>query len=315
MALKLKKRNIIVMLAILSILVVPLAYSAYTGVVEKTFGVELWISNNAPLAIIDVGRTMVSADPVEAGSTTVHFVVNVTDINGEDDINETGTFLNLTLGSWEFSQYRSNVTCINISKIGADQKVVFNCSVKMKFFDNNSANWVINITGKDIAGAIATNDTQRFTYNELSAMTFHIAWINFTSMTLGATDQAAQNPLIMNNTGNDDFTQINITAASLIGTSTSSQYIGAGNFTVNFTSAVAGDGMPLGLNAQTIPGPSAETGNLTLPHGSVQASADYYDELVAARGNQSLWFWVDVPSSGLSSQKYNNTWNITVIDS
>jgi len=32
------------------------------------------------------------------------------------------------------------------------------------------------------------------------------------------------------------------------------------------------------------------------------------------KGNQTLLFWVDVPSSGLSAQTYNNTWNLTVVD-
>jgi len=56
------------------------------------------------------------------------------------------------------------------------------------------------------------------------------------------------------------------------------------------------------------------TGNLSLYHGHTSALTSYYDTIISAKGNQSLYFWVDVPSSGISSQKYNNTWNITVIN-
>ena len=188
--------------------------------------------------------------------------------------------------------------------------MIINCTVEMRYYDNAST-WTINVSVVDIDGEVGRNDTITFTYNPLSAMSFAVAWINFSSMTLGGSDQAAANPLILNNTGNDDFDQINITAAALIGVDISAQTIAAAQFAVNYTNenVPAGSGLPLSNSPQVIPGVDS-TANLTLMHGHSSAS----DIVISAKGNQSLWFWVDVPSSGLSAQKYNNTWNITVID-
>ena len=114
----------------------------------------------------------------------------------------------------------------------------------------------------------------------------------------------------MNNTGNSDFDQINITAADLVGVDISSQFIGPGNFSVNFTSTDPSNGLGLQLTKgpQVIPGED-NTANLSLVHGHTSAAAPNTD-----KGNQSLYFYVDVPSSGLSAQKYNSTWNITMIN-
>jgi len=76
--------------------------------------------------------------------------------------------------------------------------------------------------------------------------------------------------------------------------------------------------MPLSTSGQTIrlleQSAADRLDNLTLPHGHTSAKTTYGDNAISAKGNQSLYFWVDIPSSGLSSQKYNNTWNISVID-
>ena len=49
--------------------------------------------------------------------------------------------------------------------------------------------------------------------------------------------------------------------------------------------------------------------NASLLHGHTSAFAPNDDD-----GNMSVFIWVNVPASGLSSQLYNATWNVTVID-
>jgi len=317
MIIRIKKRNLLITSTILSILLITsLAYAA-VGSVKQGFIVELWITNIAPTIMFDPGEssTLAGTDPTEGETTLVWFVFNVTDDDGQDNINETATRFNLTLGSIGFSQWRYNGTCTNVSKIPSKNRVVFNCSIRMQYFDNNSDEWFLNATGKDKANSFTVNDSETFTYNELSGMSFSAAYINWTSVNLGQNDLATASPLILNNTGNDDFDQINITASHLFAPSPSTEFIGVGNFSVNFTNENAGKGLELNGTPQTILVPGAGHGtNLELLHGHTRAVDDYNDLLMGARGNQSLYFWVNVPSTLTSTGVFNNTWNITVND-
>jgi hypothetical protein len=180
--------------------------------------------------------------------------------------------------------------------------MIINCTILMNYYDNASNAWVINASIQDTSNLVGRNDTGRFTYNTLSAINLPSSLLNFSGLTLGNNDQQASTPLILNNTGNDLFDTINITAATLIGVTTPAETISSTLFTVNSTQENAGLGMPLSTGAQTIKDAGRDA-NLSLTR-----STDTTD------GNVSLFFWIDVPSSGLSSQKYNATWNVTVMN-
>lgn len=313
MIIKLKKREFWIFLAVFLVLLIPIVYAAASTIL-KGFGVEVFITNTAPVMALDIGRSFSSADPTDGSTTLVWFIFNVTDDNGEDDVDTIGARFNLTLGGIGTSQFRYNSTCSNVSKIGADNRVVFNCSVRMFYFDNSSSVWVINGTANDTSNSRVRNDTNAFTYNVLTAVTFPVGYINFTTLSLNTNNQPTGGArLILNNTGNDDIDQINITGANLFGVTTTSESIGVGQFAVNYTNAVDGSGLALTTGPQVIPGVS-DAANLTLNHGHSQASSDYNDGVIFDAGNQSLYFWVDVPASGLSAQKYNNTWNMTFVN-
>ena len=126
----------------------------------------------------------------------------------------------------------------------------------------------------------------------------------------------------MNNTGNDDFLKINITGADLISTTTSDT-ISAASFYINSTNRSAAGGNNFGLalsstSAIAIPGNPADgtAPNATLIHGPGISgdSVPYADADTKDKGNRSIYFWVNVPA-GKASATYNNTWNITVINS
>ena len=271
-------------------------------------------SNSNPIIKLNISSGL-SVDPVAGGIARISISFNVTDADGTSEINVTTVIVNLTLGGGG-GQFRYNAsgyngglgTCYNHTEVS---KVVINCTVLMRYYDNASNNWRINVSIRDTNGAVGYNDSRTFTYNTLSAIAFPRAWINFSSLTLGTNNQQALLPLVLNNTGNDDFNQINISAATLFGVDVTSESIAASQFRINGTNNGAGNGMPLTNGALTIRG---LTGNLSLYHGHTSALTSYYDTIISAKGNQSLYFWVDVPSSGISSQKYNNTWNITVIN-
>ena len=328
MIIKLKKRDLLVISVIfLTFLIVPFVYAAYTGVIIKGLGGEIWITNRNPtIKLINV--TAFQVDPTSGGATIVLLSFNASDADGVSNINASKVVVNFTLGV--NGQWRSNVsdvgvefgTCYNHTENNAN--VIINCTVVMQYYDNASSGWVINVSIKDINGGVGRNDSNgtilyNFTYNQLSAMSLSSAIINFSNANLGDTNIPAGGvTVVLNNTGNDDFDQINITGAAYIGVDITSQSIAASQFFVNYTNAVDGAGMPLSTSGQTIrlleQSAADRLDNLTLPHGHTSAKTTYGDNAISAKGNQSLYFWVDIPSSGLSSQKYNNTWNISVID-
>ena len=145
--------------------------------------------------------------------------------------------------------------------------------------------------------------------------------MNFSDVNLGQQDVPAFPRLTVNNTGNDDFDRINITGSDLVGTTTSGESIAITNFqanTTNKTSSDSGKGEPLALTAITlrelVQSGTDTLDNTTLLHGHTSAQTDYNDLVISGKGNQSVYIWIDVPTGGLSSQLYNATWNITVIN-
>ena len=105
---------------------------------------------------------------------------------------------------------------------------------------------------------------------------------------------------------------INITGTALVGTTTTSETIGIGQFGVNSTNSSANQYQTFPSNGVvTLTESNTGTGgfNLSLIHGHTSALPP-----IAAKGNISAFFCVNVPSGSLSSQLYNATWNVTVIN-
>ena len=332
MIIKIKKRDLLfaslplfALLVLISILSTPIIYSATTNTTFGGFLVQLVISNQNPTVYL-VNLTTIGVDPVDGGDTTFFIVFNVTDADGVQNINATTAIVNITLGTPNGAQFRANVsnsagnleigTCGNVS-YPATNTVMMNCSITMRYFDNASSNWVINISVQDTNGATGRNSSDgsgpnTLTYNELTAISLPVAAINFSNVNLGAQNQEVGSTLILNNTGNIDFTKINMSAADLVGTTDTGKSIAIANFYANFSNEMSTGGLQLSegaaFNLLELGG-----GNATLEHGHATSASDYNDGVLNDRGNRSLFFWVDVPSSGLSAQLYNATWNLTFI--
>ena len=99
-------------------------------------------------------------------------------------------------------------------------------------------------------------------------------------------------PTIVNNTGNFDFTRINITGQNLTG-KTHGQIIYAGNITVNITDNAQGVSMEANI--------SVPIDHANLTHGAPNI------------GNLTLYFYIDVPT-GFKPDVYNvsTPWEITL---
>ncbi len=313
MIVRIKKRSL-ALLVILAIVSVSIVYAASTSVVKK-FKVDLVITNRNPQ--INVSNVSgFSVDPSEGGNSIVLISFNVTDADGAGNINASTAIVNFTLGSPN-GQHYANVsavassefgTCINHSE--SSTVVVVNCTVVVPYFANSSSIWVVNISIRDIFGGSATNDTLRFTYNILSALSLPYSFTNFSTVNLGQQNVRAYPHILMNNTGNDDFNRINMSAAALVGTTTASESIGVTNFGVNLTNSSTSENKYLAFSADgTVNLRNPLNGsNASLYHGHTSAFAPNND-----KGNISAFIWVNVPSSGLSAQLYNATWNITAV--
>jgi len=280
---------------------------------------------NPPVIKLNNVTVGFQVDPVAGGSAFILISFNVTDAQGVTTINGSKAIVNLTLDSGDDGQFRFNIsddetsniepgTCYNHTQ---GTVMIINCTIEMRYYDNASASWVINVSVEDTAGGVGRNDTISFTYNSLSSFSLtanhpgEAANLNFTSLFSGDVDKPAKAPILLNNTGNDDFDQINITAADLI---SGSNTIAVTNFAVNITNNTAGNGQALALTPLTIRSPGAGLDNASLLHGpGISGDTVPYTGPTDTKGNISLYFWIDVPA-GLATGTYNNTWNITVID-
>ena len=127
-----------------------------------------------------------------------------------------------------FRQRTEFSTCRNASK--SSTVVVINCTVTIPYYVNASATWVANISIKDTMGGSAYNDSMIFTVNTVSSISLPNTALNFSNVNLTKQNVLAYPHLLMNNTGNDDFGQINMTASALTGTTTPSEAISVTNF-------------------------------------------------------------------------------------
>lgn len=324
MIVKIKKRDLLILTGVLILIILlPLIYSQTQTVKPGSFGVWLVIDNQNPKINNTANLTGITIIPSTGTTVQVLIKFNASDPDGPEQINGTEggrVIINLTLGSPGIAQYRDVATRVNTSYT-SDKIVSFNCTIDMEYYDNNSADWVINITVIDSNSATARNDTGTFTYNSLAAFTLTRRTLseealNFSSLNVGDLDKPAKTPILLNNTGNSDFDQINITAAVLI--SSGSNTIAVGSFYVNITNNTGGNGLQLTTGPQVIRDLSTSAGeiaNASLLHGPGISGDNPYPGVddSGTKGNISLYFFVDVPS-GTATGTYNNTWNLTLVD-
>jgi len=318
MIIKIKKRDLrIVSMALFLIILIPYIFAQTQTPVTGAFGVWIIIDNANPVNIT-VANTTLSINPNSGDDKVILIVFNVSDPDGVEQINGTNggaVSVNLTLGAPDIAQFRTQSSCTNTTD-DANGVVTFSCTVNLRYYDNASAAWVINITVTDSGSGSATNATNTFTYNSLAAFSItakgvsEAANLNFTSLNIGDLNKPAKAPILLNNTGNNDFDQINITGADLF---SGANTLVIGSFAVNTTNNTVGNGLPLTTGTQTIP---VLSGDAILIHGpGVSGDTVPYPGAPDSqtKGNLSLYFFIDVPA-GTTSGTYNNTWNMTLID-
>ncbi len=262
----------------------------------KNLFVAVTISNNAP--VVTFTNTSMNATVTLSDGTTSQILIqfNITDADGTSNINNAAVGVNITFNGVKRSNNTGN--CANLGDASSTVRS-YACTVLFYYYDNSSTLWDINLSAADNTGATASNSSKsagtnssahNLTVSSLSAFSLVTPSVVSTA-NLG--DSNTEITVVVNNTGNFDFTILNVTPFDLNASLTDFFKLG-GNFSVNAT-ASTGIGFGTGLVNNTPVNFSDSTGvSATLQH-KVTSEAD-------TKGNRTLYIYVDVPNSkGLSS--------------
>jgi surface protein len=258
--------------------------------------VTINVSETAP--IINYIQPVSATNPTESSTSVITFNFTAYDANGANTLNDSSASAYFQRTG---QTTRYNASCVNGSTVGNTKN--YTCTVRMWYFDQAGA-WTINTTVKDNTGLYNENASTTFTYNLLTSMVVSpsvFGWptINLSSINIGANN----NPAIINNTGNAENLNVNVTAYNLIGETTSSQYIPAINFSVdNITSGCLGSVM---INAT-----DARVTNSTLQRGNNSIATNN-----SASGQTPLYFCLRSVPNNIGSQSYSsgtNSWIIRI---
>jgi hypothetical protein len=186
-------------------------------------------------------------DPTGSSTTPVIFIVSVSDINGYSDISSVSAEFNMT------GEVTRIGDCDNDNVINSTARN-YSCSVDMQYYDANGI-WSVMVYAEDTS---SENDTEwsSFTYNLLTSWVMDVYSLNFGSIYHGENYiGATENPIILTNTGNDDFSgKIKVTALDLTGVTNSSEYIPAESFSVNITADAHGGDVLVNDTVVTVTG-------------------------------------------------------------
>jgi len=253
-------------------------------------------SNTAPT--IPWVQSIAAQNPTDDTTTSITFNFTVTDENGYDNINVSTVNASFIRAG---EPTRINESCINYSQSGNNMN--FTCTIDMLYFDENG-DWTINVSIRDNEGEYAENSSTSFTYNILPAMKISPTSLEWNELSLTSTDVGSNNdPIIINNTGNDPNLNINVTAYNLRGEDKTDYFIYANNFTIG----IASEGCS-GITMSNATSLNITTALLTRGNHSINDGET---------GQEQLYFCikgvpVNLPSQSYSSSAYGS-WEIRVL--
>jgi hypothetical protein len=274
------------------IFLMVLASGALAAQVTKTLWVAITITNNAPVVFNSSTTINASITLTEGGMTQFTVNFNVTDPDGVNDINTTKTGVNITFNGVKRSNNSGNCEITSTSTLVRG----YRCIVSFYYYDNASSFWEVNLSSGDYYSVVSnssaslgsTSAAHNLSIGSLSAM--QLGTPNLTATySMGVTSQELT--IIINNTGNFDFSMINVTPFDLNASTTDWFRLG-GNFTVNATKSSTGLGYNI-TNGTSYNFTEINSVLATLPHGT--SAADTMD-------NRTLYIYVTVPmNKGLST--------------
>ncbi len=268
-----KSLSILIFLATIIAITIPLAMLT-SGAATDNFDTNVSVGNTAP--VINWVNDSVGLSPNEGSTRIIQIQMNVTDDNGVSDINTSDCYMNLTKSG---ETTRTSNICYSTSNTSNTQWI--ECNITIYWYEK-PGEWVITAYATDDAGSTDTNDTSNFTMGDADYIDVINASITFS----GSPGDANVGPsnIIINNTGNQNYTGIDLTAQNLTGAS-SSDNIGASQFTVNITDG-SGNGQSLSHNS------------------AVSITSAVLNRGPGASGEEELFFYVDIPS-GIANDEYS----------
>jgi len=176
--------------------------------------------------IVYISPISSNVNPTEATYTRVSFDVEIYDADGVGNINDTGILVNFTRSDFIRKTACDHNRDINITNAN------YTCNVDMWYWDE-PGDWNVSIIAYDLDGNSTGNDSfASFQYNQLTAMTLSPNTLSW-SIASGSINKPANNdPMIVNNTGNVNFT-LEINSTNLYGEINTSEAIYAGNMSVS----------------------------------------------------------------------------------
>jgi hypothetical protein len=236
---RVKSRGITIVIFLAVILIVPMVSAGFfgniwdkiTGRASSTAPVTLNISiSNNPPNVWNV--TNISAITLTDGPGATYVIVNfsVTDADGASNLNNATAAVNFTKAG---EDYRANSSCA--VKDWSGNYANYSCNVTMWYWDGAGSDWKVYANISDLNGNTRNNDTRIFTVNPLTGFVMSPSAMTFSSIIAGATNQTPSNYILMNNTGNTDVStgNVQINATDLVGETTKSQFLRAGNFSAS----------------------------------------------------------------------------------
>ena len=270
---------------------------------NQPLGLNITVGNTAPQIIFV--ETIPSVDITESSTVAVTFSFLAKDLDGVGNLNDASAIASFNR-SGEIT--RSN-SCSLIGSVDSTTKN-YSCTINIWYFDG-AGTWTINATITDNNGANTENTTTGFTLNPTTAMQMSPGILTWDPLSVIDRNQTSNNdPLLLNNTGNDNNLNVNITAIDLSGETIPSEYIFAGNFTVDIetgeicsgAACIECDGKRM-VNATTelINGAVLPKGNHSINDGST--------------GQEQLYFCMTALNT-ISTQSYSTagvgTWIILI---
>jgi len=258
----------------------------------QSFTVEA--ENTAPV-ITDISD-IPAQSITEAGISYVEFFVLASDADEVDNLDDASLNATFTMAGEET---RFNSSCLWVSDINTTT-ANYTCTIGIWYWDG-AGTWDVNTTILDLSSAQSAPYGEIFTLQETTAMVMSPTALTWPSISLTDTNVLSDSdPITVNNTANKDIVDgyVNVTAIDLQGQETTTDYIYAGNFTVNVNDACEGTVMA-NNTAIAVSGATITAGNNS-----------------AGQGQEDLYFCLEEIPPAISSQTYSTTglgsWIISV---
>jgi acetyltransferase-like isoleucine patch superfamily enzyme len=304
-----KKKSVYILssLALLILIIVPLAsadfFSEFFGKItgkatSNTTSLNITIGNAVPT--IPFVSIIPNTDPTIGSNKSISFNFTVTDTDGMGNIDNStaAAYFNRT-----GEPTRGNTSCI--ARNASTNSITFNCTIYMWYFDQNG-DWSINATIEDNNNAYAENASESFTYNVQTAMTMAPTALTWPSVGIADTDTGSQDdPILINNSGNDVNLYINVTALDLQGNETTTDYIYAENFTIENESQGCSGTVMVNATSTNVTSAILQRGNNSI------------NDENATSGQEQIYFCLKGVPQDISAQGYSSlvtgAWDVAII--